>query len=124
MTWTDDMAMLAEAVSDVDTGFGEPIVTPVGQLIGVVGLPATQPMLRVSGSRSGSIDLLQHQSEPTCTLRTSDAGALSEGDTITMRGTDYSVIELLPDGGSMTLLRLVPAAATPADPLPTGAGWR
>jgi hypothetical protein len=104
--------------------FGEPVGTPAGPLTGVVGLPATQPMLRVTGSRRGAVDLLQHQTEPTCTLRTSDAEALSEGDTITMRGTDYSIIELLPDGGSMTLLRLVPAAATPADPLPTGAGWR
>jgi hypothetical protein len=36
----------------------------------------------------------------------------------------YRVVELLPDGYGLTLLRLVPAAAEPETALPTGEGWR
>jgi len=70
------------------------------------------------------VDLLQHQAEPSVLLSESDAATVHEGDEITMRGTDYSVVELLPDGSGMTLLRLVPAAAEPETPLPTEEGWR
>jgi len=104
--------------------FGEAVTLPSGTVTGVVSLPPVQPMLRVAGTRTGAVDVLQHQAEPSVWLRHDDAATVHEGDEITMRGTDYSVVELLPDGSGMTLLRLVPAAAEPETALPTEEGWR
>ena len=53
-------------------------------------------------------------------LRTTDAEGLTEGDTVTIRGTDYTVRRLEPDGTGMTRVELM---RPPVDPA-TQDGWR
>lgn len=45
-------------------------------------------------------------SSSTPTLRVRDADALAKGDSVTVRGQEYQVVEIQPNGYGETLLRL------------------
>jgi len=52
---------------------------------------------------------LSQQHNPTLALRDADAAGLAEGDTLTVRGEDWRITRMDPDGYGLTMIALAPA---------------
>jgi len=57
---------------------------------------------------------LSQQHNPTLALRDADAATLAEGDTLTIRGDEWRIARLDPDGYGLTMLSLAPAQSNTA----------
>lgn len=105
MTWAENLADQADAALDIEYGFGE-IVTgpslPDGEAVAIVDLPAVNVDSQDRGSKTGARLTLKRQSHLKIQLRTEDAASLKERDTVTVRGTQHLVANLLPDGTGRT----------------------
>jgi len=111
--WNDNLTDLAQAVTDV-LAFGEVVALSDGSTVHGVfdlfGLSAE------GGTETGRSMRLSQQQNPTLALRDTDAATLAEGDTLTIRGDDWRIARLDPDGYGLTMIALAPAqASTPAD---------
>jgi len=51
---------------------------------------------------------LSQQHNPTLALTDTDAAAMAEGDTLTIRGEEWRIARIDPDGNGMTTLSLAP----------------
>lgn len=111
--WSDNLADLAEAVTDV-SAFGEAATLPDASTVhGKFDL--FDP--RADGdAETGRSMRLSQQQNPTLALRDADAATLAEGDTLTVRGEDWRITRIDPDGYGLTTLSLAPAQeSSPAD---------
>jgi hypothetical protein len=108
MAWTDDMTTLAEAVSDMDTGFGQSVVLPGG--VSTVGVfERFSP--RVTEDGIGLTMRIDQQANPTLRLPDADADGLATGDQITVDGSDWTITRSPePDGFGVTRLYLMPVS--------------
>lgn len=78
---------------------GEPIECAAGRVVlGVVDLPSVPQELRPPGTRLA----LSHQETPVVWLATDAAAGLTRGDAIQVRGTEYLIADLIPDGAGLT----------------------
>lgn len=107
MTWLEEKAALAKELISPEIGFGEPVTLPSGEVQAIVYLPVGESESQDQGSRAGARVLLDHQVYPQIHLRTEDAGGLQEQDPVTVRGTQYLVVSLHPDGEGMTAVALM-----------------
>lgn len=120
MSWADALDDLAGAVTAA-AAFGEPVylgdaLTPCYGLFDPIGQPPAG-----FGSEVGLVGRLSAQPNPTLALSDRDAAGASVGLTLSVRGSDYVVTRLDPDGSGLTRLALMPAAASGAE---AGSPWR
>ena len=123
MTWSAAIAdMDAVLVSDQD-GFGEPVTLPAGVVMGVFDLPGMGGSVRERGSSTGERVAIGQQAQPQLLLRDADVGTLKQQDRVSVRGTDYLVVALTPDGTGMTTVELMLPGAEQG-PMPEWRRWR
>ena len=99
MTVLEDIAADLDILYDVEFGFAETLTATGGDFIGIFD---NEYLLADTGASIGV-----RSAEPV--MRSRDADALGEGETVTIRGTAYTVAEPMPDGYGETIhkLRLV-----------------
>jgi hypothetical protein len=120
MTWTELSAQMA---ADEVAIHGEPVTLPTGEVMGVVWLPGSEPIIRERESRTGAQVTVENQMRPVVWLRTVDANGLLEEASVTIRETEYLVVSMTPDGNAMTRVALMLPGSEPA-PLPEWRQWR
>ncbi|MCU0843204.1 MAG: hypothetical protein MUC79_16035 [Thiobacillaceae bacterium] len=103
--------------------FGEPVELATGTVSGILDLEGMPFESRSQGSEVGARLGLDHQAQPILWLRTEDAAGLLEGASVGLRGIDYLVVRLDPDGAGMTRVELMRPGAEP-QPRPEWRQWR
>lgn len=93
--------------------FGEPVVLAAREVLGIFD-PRGQAAEGLLGSEVGLLGRLSAQVNPSVLLLDADAAELTEGDSLTIRETAYTVTRLDPDGAGLTRVALMPA--TVSDP--------
>lgn len=126
--WTCDLAAgLIEMVTPLDlASYAEPLRARYvygTDLLAVIDIPASEPESRPRGSDTGARLPLGYQGAYAAHLRETDAAGIAEGDTLRVRGLDYLVVTLDPDGGGMTRLPLMRPGGEP-QPHPEWRQWR
>lgn len=106
----------------IQARFGEPVILPAGTVQAVVDLAVHGVDLRARGTSAARLALM-HQAPPVLWLQTADAAGLKEQDPVTVRGTNYLVVTLRPDGAGMTACELMRPGAEPG-PHPEWRPWR
>jgi hypothetical protein len=76
-------------------GFAETVTGPSGAVVGIFSKPYYQ---------AGDGSVIASSSQPE--LRTKDADAMEQGDTVTIRSVNYLVSEVMPNGFGETIHRL------------------
>lgn len=102
---------------------GEPVTLPSGAGVAVVELPGATVELGAAGTRTAGRVSVPHQMLPVLHLVSADAAALRERDAVTVRGVEYLVVSLTPDGAGMTAVELMRPGAEP-QPRPEWRQWR
>lgn len=94
------------AIATAVRGEGEPVTLPGGSVVtGYFELFDPRADGDTETSRSMRIS---QQHNPTLTLQDADAATLVEGDTLTVRGEEWRVARVNPDGYGLTTLSLAP----------------
>ena len=98
------MATDIDVMYDVDIGFAESCTGPAGAFLGIFD---NEYYEAVAGS-----DIVVSASTPE--LRVRDADTVAVDGAVTVRSTNYVVVEVLPDGNGETILRpqIAPAPAS------------
>lgn len=119
MTWAANLADLNDSARDPES-FGEAVI--LSDEVTVWGIFSPRGDLAGSpfGSEVGRAMRISQQPNPVVVLADDDAAALAERDQVTIRGADYLVTRLDPDGLGMTRVWLMPAP-TVSDP---AARWK
>lgn len=121
MSWAEISAQMA---TDEVAIHGEPAILPTGSTVMCVAeLPGVDPMLRERGSDVSARIQIDNQVQAVMWLQTVDAAALSKNDAVTLRGTQYLIVSLTPDGASQTRVDLMLPGSEPG-PLPEWRQWR
>jgi hypothetical protein len=111
--WADNLADLSAACTS-QAAFGELVTLPSGAIVsGVFDLPG--PEAGGFGTDVGRLMRLGDQPNPSLYLAGTDAAALAEGDTLTVRGLTYTVTRIhQADSIGLVLIDLMPTAANTA----------
>ena len=111
--WADNLADLSAACTS-QAAFGEPVRLPGGATVhGIFDFPGTEA--GGWGTDVGRLMRLSDQPNPSLYLAGTDAAALAEGDTLTVRGLTYTITRLhQADSAGLVLVDLMPPATTPA----------
>jgi len=94
----------ARAIATAVRGEGEPVTLPGGSV--VTGYFELFDPRESAGNETGHAMRLSQQHNPTLALTDADAAALAEGDTLTIRGEDWRIARIDPDGNGLTTLSL------------------
>lgn len=117
MTWS---ALQSAVGGSVLATFGESVTLPSGaEVLGVFdpqGRPAAP-----WGSEVGLVSAIAQQANPRVSLAEADAAALALTEILQIRGADYAITRLDPDGAGLVSVSLMPAGA--ADGTVSGV-WR
>lgn len=107
--WTDNLADLSAACTN-QAAFGEPVTLAGGSIIsGIFDLPG--PEAGGFGTDVGRLMRLGDQPNPSLTVSATDAAAIAEGDTLTVRGLTYTVTRIhQADGIDLVQIDLMPTA--------------
>lgn len=109
MTWSTVVDDINAAALSIEDGFGEPVTLPSGDVVtGVFELfdPRVQDP---SGSGVGRSMRISQQHNPMLMLLDADASGLAEGDDVGVRGSQWRITRIDPDGNGITELSLMPA---------------
>jgi hypothetical protein len=121
MSWAEISAQMAK---DEVAIHGEPVILPTGSTVMCVAeLPGVDPLLRERGSQVSAQLQIGHQVQAAIWLPTVDAAALSKNDAVMLRGTQYLIVSLTPDGAAQTRVDLMLPGSEPG-PLPEWRQWR
>lgn len=113
-----DWAVIDERISEANANLlGESITLPDGSTARGIFDPKPADPGGPFGSDVGRAMRLSQQSSPELRLLDDDAAALSELDTVIVRGVDYQVASIYPDGHGLTVIGLMPATASGGDEL-------
>jgi len=91
------------------------VVRVHGETVTLAGGSTVQGVFDLFGPRAdgdsetGRSMRISQQHNPTLALRDADASTLAEGDTLTIRGDDWRIARLDPDGYGLTMISLYPA---------------
>lgn len=112
--WTDHLADLNAAVTD-PAAFGEPVTLPDASIVSGIFDPRGTPP-GAAWPEIGAALRLSQQLNPTVQLTEAAAAGLGERDSLFIRGTEYCITRLDPDGVGLVRLELMPAARSGALP--------
>lgn len=110
MTVATRLGRLNAAVVSATVGFGESVTLAGGSIIyGIFDLPG--PEAGGWGTDVGRLMRLGDQPNPSLTVSSTDAAAIAEGDTLTVRGLTYTVTRIhQADNIGLVLIDLMPSA--------------
>lgn len=112
--WTDHLADLNAAVTD-PAAFGEPVIRPdTTEVSGIFDPRGDLP--GAAWPEIGAALRLSQQGNPVVYLAEAAAAGLAENDRLTIRGADYVITRLDPDGSGLVRLELMPAERSGALP--------
>lgn len=115
LTWGQQLESITDAAVDT-AAFGELVTLPTGPVTAIVSLPGLTAEVRERGTTRRAQLEIERQVMPEIQLRTDDAEWLREGEAISVRGTDYRVVSLTPDGTGLTRVELyLPSAQSTAE---------
>lgn len=88
--------------------FGEPVIFPnTSEISGIFNIRGDQP--NAAWPEIGAALRLSQLGNPTVQLTETAAASLSENDTLSIRGADYIITRIDPDGSGLVLIDLMPA---------------
>lgn len=108
-------ALIAAQIPTILGIFGEPVTLPdTTEVLGIFDPRGDLPP--AAWPEIGAALRLSQQLNPTVQLTEAVAAGLGENDRLTIRGTDYLITRLDPDGSGLVRLELMPAERSGALP--------